>query len=48
VDGVTVVKHEASTTLEHPVVIQQSSMSTKDYNRFKELLDKFPVLEENF
>jgi hypothetical protein len=41
-----IVKQEASVNLAQPVVIQHSNMSTKDYNKFKELLDKFPMLEE--
>ena len=44
--GSFIVKQEASVNLEKPVVIQHSNMSTKDYNKFKELLDKFPILEE--
>jgi hypothetical protein len=40
------VKQEASANFEKPIVIQHSNMSTKDYNKFKELLDKFPLLEE--
>jgi|LauGreDrversion4_2_1035121.scaffolds.fasta_scaffold199390_3 hypothetical protein len=43
-----VVNQVASANLAQPIVISHSNMSTKDYNKFKELLDKFPVLEEKF
>jgi hypothetical protein len=41
-----IVKQEASANLAQPLVISHSNMSTKDYNKFKELLDKFPAIEE--